>query len=87
MKYVLEELASPDIKELANPGTIITVPVDAIEQHGPHLPVDTNARQVEAIVHPAAELTGDIPMIIAPIFSFAIYGHHMDFPGTMALCA
>ncbi|MBM4466061.1 MAG: creatininase family protein [Chloroflexi bacterium] len=85
MKYLLGEMTWPQVKELARPGTVVMVPVGAIEQHGPHLPIDTDARCAEAVAHRSAEATGDVPVLVAPLQSYAISGHHMEFPGTMAL--
>jgi creatinine amidohydrolase len=85
MKHLLGEMTWPEVKELVLPGTVVVVPVGAIEQHGPHLPLDTDARCAEAVAHRAAEAAGDVTVIVAPLQSYALSGHHMEFAGTMAL--
>ncbi len=85
MKYLLGELAWPEVKDLAKAGTVVMIPVGAIEQHGPHLPIDVDARCAEAVAHLSADTVGDVPVLVAPLQCYGVSGHHMEFPGTMAL--
>ena len=41
--YRWDNLTSPQIKKLSQEGAIVLVPVGSTEQHGPHLPVGTDA--------------------------------------------
>ena len=41
--YRWDNLTSPQIKKLSEEGAIVLVPVGSTEQHGPHLPVGTDA--------------------------------------------
>ena len=59
----------------------MVVPVGATEQHGPHLPVSTDAAIVEAVAIEAAELTGDIA---APVVSYGYNQKELMFPGTVS---
>jgi creatinine amidohydrolase len=60
--------------------------VGAIEQHGPHLPVGTDFLTIEYLAHAAAaEVAGDIPVLVAPTMPFGSSHHHLPFGGTMSL--
>lgn len=68
---------SPDVEH----GATVVVPVGAVEQHGAHLPLDTDTAIAEAVAHGVAErLPGDA--FLAPAIAFGASGEHQDFPGT-----
>jgi creatinine amidohydrolase/Fe(II)-dependent formamide hydrolase-like protein len=41
--FYLGELAWPDVEEFLRKHDVVVVPVGSCEQHGPHLPLDTDA--------------------------------------------
>ncbi len=55
----LDELRAPDIAERLSPSSIIIQPVGAIEQHGPHLPFNTDLVVAEAVSSTLVERHGD----------------------------
>jgi creatinine amidohydrolase len=60
------------------------VPIGTLEDHGPHLPIDTDVTLVEAICRGAATALPDVTVLLPPI----VHGyspHHMDFPGTVSI--
>jgi creatinine amidohydrolase len=59
------------------------VPVGAIEQHGPHLPVGTDAIVAAALCADAGELTGSL--VLPPIALGVSYGHGTVLAGTLSL--
>ena len=65
----------------------VLVPVGSLEQHGPHLPLDTDAAIATAVAETAAaEL--DVPdVIVAPTLVYAASGEHQAFPGTASIGA
>ena len=42
MSLYYQHLTSPEIKAAAERDTLILIPVGQVEEHGPHLPVETD---------------------------------------------
>jgi mycofactocin precursor peptide peptidase len=63
------------------PAATLLVPVGACEQHGPHLPLDTDARIAAAVARRAAD--GALP--VAPALAYGASGEHEGFPGTLSI--
>lgn len=84
-RLLFNELTREDLRALA-PDAIVVFPVGATEQHGPHLPVGTDALTVEHIARAAAErVASDVPVVVAPTLPFGSSHHHLPFGGTMSL--
>lgn len=63
--------------------TLVLVPVGAFEQHGPHLPLDTDTVIAEAVTRAVAE---QLPGAwVAPPIAYGASGEHQGFPGTMSI--
>jgi creatinine amidohydrolase len=70
------------------PDTVAVLPVAAIEQHGPHLPVYVDACLNEGVVARAIELLpSDLPVTFLPMQSIGKSDEHLAFPGTLSLSA
>ena len=63
----------------------VLVPVGSTEQHGPHLPLDTDTVIAEAVCRRVAELLDDPAVLAAPAIAFGSSGEHQDFPGTASI--
>ena len=65
---------------------IAVLPVAAIEQHGPHLPVGVDALIGEGMVaRSAAALPDDSPAVFLPLQEICKSNEHLSFPGTVSL--
>lgn len=67
---------------------VIVIPTATLEDHGYHLPIDTDVRLIEAIARGAVERFNRRGPGVALLFPTAVHGytpHHMDFTGTITL--
>ena len=85
--YRWDNLTSPEIARLAENSAIVLIPTGSTEQHGPHLPVGTDAILATWFAERTAQglLEKGIPAVVAPTFAVANSMHHMNFPGSMSL--
>jgi creatinine amidohydrolase len=78
-----------ELRELAKrDDVVIVIPTATLEDHGYHLPIDTDVRLIEAIAHGGVQRFNDRGDGRALLFPTAVHGytpHHMDFPGTISL--
>jgi creatinine amidohydrolase len=66
--------------------TVVVVPAGAIEQHGPHLPLDTDSFLCTSVAEAAADRARELgPVLVAPTVCYGSSAHHMAFPGTLTL--
>lgn len=71
-------------------GSTVVVPVGSIEQHGPHLPLETDSVIATAVVEGAVQRLADQypaagPFLIAPTITYGASGEHQSFPGTSSI--
>ena len=81
--YYLGELTWVDVKEFLKIHDVAVIPVGSCEQHGPHLPIDTDAYDAFWLSLKAAE-KAQCALVAPPIY-YGVSLHHMDFPGTATL--
>lgn len=86
MKYRYGEMTWPEIAEASKAGRVAIVPIATIEDHGPHLPVDTDLRLCEAVCEAAAAGAAD-RVVLVPAINHGFSPHHMDFPGPITIGA
>ena len=58
MSHELARLSSSQIADLAKEHAVVVQPIGSIEQHGPHLPVVTDAYIAESLVRGSVSLLG-----------------------------
>lgn len=63
----------------------VLVPLGSFEQHGPHLPLDTDTWIADAVAHAAARRRAGRGILVAPPVVYTASGEHQGFPGTMSL--
>jgi creatinine amidohydrolase len=69
-------------------GALVLVPVGSTEQHGPHLPLDTDTVVARAVARRTADaLAGGPygPPLVAPALAYGASGEHAGFPGTVSI--
>lgn len=71
----------PDVE--AGPRRVLVVPVGSLEQHGAHLPLDTDTRIAVAVAERAC--AGRPGAGLAPAIAIGASGEHADFPGTLSI--
>jgi creatinine amidohydrolase len=63
---------------------VAVLPVAAIEQHGPHLPVGVDTFINEGYLERAIErVPPDLPTLFLPVQSIGKSNEHIDYPGTL----
>lgn len=81
-KYLFAKMTGEEIREAARMGKAVLVPVGAIENHGDHLPVDTDNLLAISVAEGAARSRPDL-LVCAPPIHYGYNEHNMDFPGTI----
>lgn len=84
MKYRYAEMTWPECKAAADAGRVAVLPVATYEDHGYHLPIDTDVVLCSEICERAVEKIPDEAVLI-PSVSHGYSPHHMDFPGTITI--
>lgn len=66
---------------------LLLVPVGSVEQHGPHLPLATDAMVANAVTRAAAERLDaqGTTVLVAPSVNYGASGEHEGFPGTISI--
>ncbi|HEY1356679.1 MAG TPA: creatininase family protein [Thermoleophilaceae bacterium] len=79
----LDKLTWPEVKaELEAGRDTVVVAFGATEQHGPHMPLATDALLGDEL----ARLVADrLDAFVAPTVRVGCSAHHLDFPGTLSL--
>lgn len=81
-KLQYEKLTWPEVQQAVAEDKLILIPMGAIEQHGLHLPLDTDVVIAREVCMRAAKLARGKALVMPPIM-FGFEAHHMDFPGTI----
>ena len=87
MEYEWARLRADELCKYAQDDTVVILPVAALEQHGPHLPVMVDSRLAEEVSKRTASLgrAKGIPIITLPVVWHGLSEHHMPFGGTVTL--
>ena len=70
----------PDVRT----GLTLLVPLGSTEQHGPHLPLETDTLIATAVATRAAAMNRDA-VLVAPTLPYGSSGEHAGFPGTLSI--
>ena len=77
-----EKLTWPEINDAIDLGKVCILPCGAVEQHGPHLPLDVDLVCPGGIAHGAGRALAE-KILVLPHIAYGYTGHVMDFPGTI----
>lgn len=64
---------------------LLVVPIGSCEQHGPHLPLDTDTRIAVALAQGLAEKYEPGDLLVTPPIAITASGEHAGFPGTLSI--
>lgn len=79
-----QALRRVDIARLAREDATVVIPTGSVEQHGDHLPLDTDSFTAQTVALLAAERVRS-PIVVAPTVWWGVSGYWMGFPGTIAI--
>lgn len=83
--YMWATLSWPEIQERLKIVDTAILPCGAIEQHGPHLPLDVDYFDADHLARKVAENCQDPKPFVLPPIPYGVSYHHCDFKGTLAV--
>ena len=83
--YLWELMSWPEIEEYLKKIDTAILPCGAIEQHGPHLPVDVDYFDAKYMASKVAEACQDPKPLVLPPIPYGVSYHHDDFKGTLSV--
>ena len=84
----LEHMTWPEVEAAIRGGIdAVLIPIGSTEQHGPHMPLDTDCLIARSLCARAAELgeAEGVSVLVAPTMNVTLSWYHMQFPGSMKL--
>jgi len=86
IRRTIGELTSPEISRALKDNSILCLPLGAIEQHGPHLPLDTDVVIAEGLTRRIVARWGDeFDLWQLPTLPIGLSREHDWAPGTLSL--
>jgi len=82
MSAELGSLTTVQVAERPN-SLIVAVPLGSCEQHGPHLPLDTDSAVAAALCDSLCAHRGDV--VVGPLVGMGASGEHAGFAGTLSV--
>lgn len=80
-----EHLSWPELEERLKTVDTALLPCGAIEQHGPHLPVDIDYFDANYLARKVAEACSSPKPLVLPAIPYGVSYHHEDFMGTLSI--
>ena len=83
--YLIGEMTWPEAKRRLEEIDVALLPVGSVEQHGPHLPLDTDAFDAEYLARGVARACAHPKPLVLPLIPYGVSYHHEDFTGTLSV--
>jgi creatinine amidohydrolase/Fe(II)-dependent formamide hydrolase-like protein len=83
--FLLGELTWPEAEARFGQVDVALLPVGAVEQHGPHLPLDTDAFDADHLAKLVADACSSPKPVVLPLISYGVSYHHEEFSGTLSV--
>lgn len=83
--YLWAELTWQEVEARLKEMDVAILPVGSIEQHGPHLPLDTDAFDAEYLALRIAEACSDPKPLVLPLIPYGVSYEHGEFRGTIGI--
>jgi len=90
-RFASDRLGERTWPEIAAAPPLLMIPIGSTEQHGPHLPLDTDTRIAVAVAErltatrPDAALDAALDLAVAPALAITASGEHDGFAGTLSI--
>ncbi|MCG6911952.1 MAG: creatininase family protein [Deltaproteobacteria bacterium] len=84
-QFLWGELSWPEARDRLEKVDTALLPVGSIEQHGPHLPLDTDAYDANYLALRVAEACSDPKPLVLPYIPYGVAYHHHGFKGTVSI--
>jgi creatinine amidohydrolase len=82
----LEDLRAPQVAALIGPSSVVVLPVGAVEQHGPHLPLSVDTVIVEETARAVVAARGhELDLWLLPTLTVSKSNEHAWAPGSLWL--
>jgi creatinine amidohydrolase len=87
-EHLLERMTWPEVDaRIAEGVDAVLIPIGTTEQHGAHMPLDTDCFIARSLSVRAAELgeQDGVSILVAPTLNVTLSWYHMQFPGSIRL--
>jgi creatinine amidohydrolase len=87
-EHAIERMTWPEVQARVDAGVdAVLIPIGTTEQHGHHMPLDTDCVIARALATRAAALGEEqgVSLLVAPTLNVTLSWYHMQFPGSMRL--
>jgi len=83
--FVWGQLTWPEAEKYLEKVDVAILPVGSIEQHGPHLPLDTDSFDAEYLANQVAAACSEPRPLVLPLIPYGVSYHHDGFKGTVSV--
>ena len=85
-KYFWSDLSISDFQKTNFENYVAILPIAAVEQHGPHLPVNVDFKIIDGLINLLAKkLNKKNKILFLPTQKIGKSNEHLEFPGTLSL--